>query len=99
MLGVRPVGEAAGSDHPPTRRGPGDTVRTMRRGCARPACGESATTTLSYGYGSATVWLEVLTPEGHPMTHDLCDRHAARTVPPRGWELVDLRTVPAPLAS
>jgi len=37
--------------------------------------------TLSYGYGSATVWLEPLTPEGHPMTHDLCDRHAARTVP------------------
>ena len=71
----------------------------MRRGCARPACGEPATVTLSYGYGSATVWLEPLTPEGHPMTHDLCDRHAARTVPPRGWELVDLRQVPAPLAS
>jgi hypothetical protein len=71
----------------------------MRRGCARPACGESATVTLSYGYESATVWLEPLTPEGHPMTHDLCDRHAARTVPPRGWELVDLRQVPASMAS
>jgi hypothetical protein len=33
------------------------------------------------------------------MTHDLCDRHAARTVPPRGWELVDLRTVTTSLAS
>jgi hypothetical protein len=33
------------------------------------------------------------------MTHDLCDRHASRTVPPRGWELVDLRQVSAPLAS
>ena len=71
----------------------------MRRGCARPACGEPATVTLSYGYESATVWLEPLTPEGHPMTHDLCDRHASRTVPPRGWELVDLRQVPAILAS
>ena len=45
------------------------------------------------------MWLEPLTPEGHPMTHDLCDRHAARTVPPRGWELVDLRQVSEPLAS
>ena len=75
----------------------------MRRACARPACSEPATVTLSYGYASATVWLEPLTPEGHPMTHDLCDRHAARTVPPRGWELVDLRPgaadVAAPLAS
>jgi hypothetical protein len=54
---------------------------------------------LSYGYGSATVWLEALTAEGHPMTHDLCDRHAARTRPPLGWELVDLRSVAEPLAS
>lgn len=75
------------------------TLPHMRRGCARPACSEPAAVTLSYGYESATVWLEPLTPEGHPMTHDLCDRHAARTVPPRGWELVDLRQVPAPLAS
>jgi len=71
----------------------------MRRGCARPACAESATVTLSYGYGSATVWLEPLHAEGHPMTHDLCDRHAARTVAPRGWDLVDMRDVQAPIAS
>lgn len=75
----------------------------MRRACARPACSEPATVTLSYGYASATVWLEPLTPEGHPMTHDLCDRHAARTAPPRGWQLVDLRPgrgeLAAPLAS
>ncbi|MCB1030788.1 MAG: DUF3499 family protein [Acidimicrobiales bacterium] len=68
-----------------------DRFMAMRRGCARPACAEPATVTLSYGYGSATVWLEELTPEGHPMTHDLCERHAARTVAPRGWTLVDLR--------
>lgn len=71
----------------------------MRRGCARPGCAEPATATLSYGYGSATVWLESLAPEGHPMTHDLCDRHAGRTRPPLGWELVDLREVAEPLAS
>lgn len=67
----------------------------MRRRCARPACAEPAAVTLSYGYDAATVWLEALTAEGHPMTHDLCQRHAARTVAPRGWDLVDRRRTPA----
>lgn len=65
----------------------------MRRSCARPGCGEAATATLSYDYAGATVWLESLTPEGHPMTHDLCEPHADRTAPPRGWKLVDRRRV------
>lgn len=55
--------------------------------------------TLSYDYGAATVWLESLSLEGHPMTHDLCDRHTARTAPPRGWRLVDHRLVEESLAS
>lgn len=71
----------------------------MRRRCARPGCAEGATTTLSYDYSAATVWLEALAVEGHPMTHDLCDRHAARTAPPRGWRLVDQRLASASLAS
>jgi hypothetical protein len=53
--------------------------------------------TLSYDYKGATVWLEPLALEGHPMTHDLCDRHAARTQPPRGWKLVDRRVMVEPL--
>lgn len=44
--------------------------------------------TLSYDYAAATVWLDPLAPEAHPMTHDLCERHASRTAPPRGWNLV-----------
>jgi len=71
----------------------------MRRRCARPGCAEVATVTLSYDYGAARVWLEALATEGHPMTHDLCDRHAARTVPPRSWQLVDRRTSASQLAS
>lgn len=74
----------------------------MRRRCARPGCGEPAAVTLSYDYKGATVWLEPLAAEGHPMTHDLCEPHAARTAAPRGWSLID-RTVgvemPAALAS
>lgn len=54
---------------------------------------------MSYVYGAATVWLESLAGEGHPMTHDLCDRHATRTVPPLGWALVDRRPGASPLAS
>lgn len=69
----------------------------MRRSCARPGCGEPATVTLSYDYQGATVWLEALAAEGHPMTHDLCDRHSARTNPPRGWQLVDRRSMGGPL--
>ncbi|QXC62810.1 DUF3499 domain-containing protein [Aquihabitans sp. G128] len=71
----------------------------MRRRCARPGCAEAATVTLSYDYAAATVWLEPLATEGHPMTHDLCDRHSARTAPPRGWQLVDQRLAAAQLAS
>ena len=63
----------------------------MGRSCARPACSGSATTTLSYDYAHATVWIELLHPEGHPMHHDLCERHAARLSVPRGWTLVDGR--------
>lgn len=63
----------------------------MRRSCARPGCGQVAEATLSYDYRAATVWLDPLSPEGHPMTHDLCDAHAERTAPPRGWELIDQR--------
>ncbi len=46
---------------------------------------------MSYDYRAATVWLEHLSAEAHPMTHDLCDRHGTRSVAPRGWELVDRR--------
>jgi len=37
------------------------------------------------------VWLESLSPEPHPMTHDLCDRHADRLSVPNGWRLEDRR--------
>ena len=63
----------------------------MGRSCARPACSGSATTTLSYDYANATVWIEPLHVERHPMHHDLCERHATRLSVPRGWTLVDGR--------
>jgi len=63
----------------------------MARSCARPTCFDSAATTLSYDYGSGTVWIDHLSVEGHPMTHDLCLGHADRLVVPQGWLLEDRR--------
>ncbi len=39
------------------------------------------------------VWIDHLTVEDHPMTHDLCLVHADRLVVPQGWVLEDRRTV------
>lgn len=70
----------------------------MARRCARPDCHRAATTTLSYDYGTSTVWLAHLSDEDHPMTHDLCVEHADRMSVPRGWQLRDRRdVVPLPL--
>ena len=33
--------------------------------------------TLTYNYGDGTVWLDRLPVDVHPMTYELCDRHAA----------------------
>ena len=64
----------------------------MSRRCARPACGEPATATLSYAYDQRQVWLDDLWPDKSPANHDLCDTHASRTRAPKGWELRDRRT-------
>ena len=70
----------------------------MARRCARPDCHATASVTLSYEYDTSTVWLAPLSDESHPMTHDLCERHADRMSVPRGWQLRDRRdVVPLPL--
>lgn len=63
----------------------------MSRQCARPACAEHASTTLGYDYRRGMVWLTDLSAEPHPMSYDLCARHATALGVPRGWELRDLR--------
>jgi len=68
----------------------------MTRHCARPGCGQPASATLTYDYAGQGAWLERLSSEPHPMTHDLCDAHADRLSVPRGWRLEDRRVV-APL--
>lgn len=69
----------------------------MARHCARPGCAELAIATLAYDYGSSTVWMEHLSDDAHPMTHDLCARHADNMTVPMGWLLQDRRTPVHPI--
>jgi hypothetical protein len=71
------------------RQGGNGEVR--RRRCARPGCTEFAIATLTYDYSGSAAWLDDLAPEAHPMTHDLCARHADRLSAPNGWVLHDRR--------
>ena len=63
----------------------------MSRHCARPGCNGIATATLAYDYQDRAVWIRELDIERHPMTHDLCTRHADRLSVPSGWGLDDRR--------
>ena len=66
----------------------------MSRGsqCARPACGQPSTVVITYDYAAMLVYID------SPGQYDaigagLCDRHADRTTPPMGWQLIDRRVV------
>lgn len=67
-----------------------------KRRCARPGCTDFAIATLTYDYAGSAAWLDDLAAEAHPMTHDLCARHADRLSAPNGWLLHDRRQA-APL--
>jgi hypothetical protein len=47
--------------------------------------------TLTYDYAHAHAWLDPLAAERDPHAYDLCERHACRLTPPRGWALRDRR--------
>jgi hypothetical protein len=66
-------------------------VSTVARQCSRTECSEAAAVTLTYEYRSAHVWLDPLSPERDPHAYDLCERHATRLTPPRGWAMRDRR--------
>ena len=62
------------------------------RHCARPTCGAPAAASLTYHYGTRSVWLDNLDEEREPSSYDLCSGHAARLRVPVGWDLEDRRT-------
>ena len=64
----------------------------FRRLCARPGCGTPATTTLRFEPTLRQAWLVDLDESAARTQGDLCRRHAAALVLPRGWELHDQRS-------
>jgi hypothetical protein len=62
-----------------------------RRLCARPGCGAAAVATLRFQSTERQAWLVELDVNASRTQGDLCQRHAAALVLPRGWELHDER--------
>src|SRR4051812_1975944 len=62
-----------------------------RRLCARPGCGAAAVATLRFQSTQRQAWLVELDVNASRTQGDLCQRHAAALVLPRGWELHDER--------
>lgn len=84
---------AAGPDGAGAERGAERDAPAASRRCARPGCTDPAVATLTYDYAGSAAWLDDLAAEDHPMTHDLCARHAGRLSAPNGWVLHDRRQV------
>ncbi len=60
-----------------------------RRLCARPGCGAPAAATLRFQPTQREAWLVELEDDAARTEGDLCSRHAAGLVLPRGWQLHD----------
>jgi hypothetical protein len=58
-----------------------------RRLCARPGCGAPAAATLRFEPTQREAWLVDLDDDAARTEGDLCARHAAGLVLPRGWKL------------
>lgn len=56
-----------------------------------------AAATLTYNYGSRTVWIDNLDEDTEPNAYDLCANHAESLRVPVGWERDDRRTPIIPL--
>lgn len=68
------------------------------RHCARPACGGQTTATMTYEYGSRTVWLDLPGDEPDPAAaYGLCAQHAENLRVPMGWAREDRRTPIIPI--
>jgi hypothetical protein len=87
----RMVESSAVSSSTPRSRVVRSLARAAERPCARPGCPAPARATLTFAYGSAEVYLDRLGEQVDPQGYDLCAPHAARTEPPRGWDLTDRR--------
>ena len=69
-----------------------------RRLCARAGCSAPAVVTLRFQSTERQAWLVELDDNSARTQGDLCSRHAAALVLPRGWELHDERSAASPPA-
>ena len=60
------------------------------RCCSRTACKHPPVYTLTYVYRDSTAVLGPLAAYVESHSYDLCEKHAARLVAPRGWDVVRL---------
>jgi hypothetical protein len=68
---------------------------SSRRLCARAGCSAPAVATLRFQPTERRAWLAELDDSAARSQGDLCARHAAALVLPRGWELYDERPLVA----
>jgi Protein of unknown function (DUF3499) len=64
------------------------------RCCSRTVCKQPPVYTLTFVYRDSTAVLGPLSTYEEPNTYDLCEKHAARLVAPRGWDVVRLPPSP-----
>ncbi len=60
--------------------------------CARPGCSRAATVAFVFDARAQVVWLDPYR-DGMPGAGVICERHADRMTPPRGWHVQDRRPV------
>lgn len=56
--------------------------------CSRVACSAEAVATLTFDYADSLAVLGPLALRVEPHGYDLCARHAERTRPPQGWQVM-----------
>ncbi len=66
-------------------------ARAVGRPCSRPGCDTPASATLVFSYDEQVARVVELLEDREPQAYDLCERHADRTTPPRGWDISDTR--------
>lgn len=70
----------------------------MDRHCVRTSCHDVATVTVTYDYGARRVWIVDRIPQHvGAAAFDVCEACADRVTAPRGWDLIDRRSLQRPL--
>lgn len=67
----------------------------MSRPCSKVGCADPASVTLTFVYDDRMAVVGPLAPVADPHAYDLCERHEARLVAPKGWLLARRTAAPS----